>query len=166
MAVERAQLHQVFQAFEESDWDEIFVSFEGFEVHLRAASSDQPAGMPGVDTGPASAAVVEVAPAELEAPARRTAEPSTGVGAADLVDAEVVASPSPGLFWRSPSPGAPPFTEEGVAVAEGDALCIVEVMKLMNTLSAPFAGTVVEICVANGEQVEAGQKLFLIRRGG
>ncbi|MFC7659716.1 acetyl-CoA carboxylase biotin carboxyl carrier protein [Pseudonocardia benzenivorans] len=74
--------------------------------------------------------------------------------------------PSPGLFWRAPSPGAPPFTDIGGHVEEGTALCIVEVMKLMNTLPAPVAGTVVEICAENGEQVDTGTPLFRIRADG
>jgi biotin carboxyl carrier protein len=74
-----------------------------------------------------------------------------------------VAAPTPGFFWRAPSPGAPPFTELGERVERGAALCIIELMKLMNTLSAAVTGTVVEICVRNGERVDAGQILFRIR---
>jgi acetyl-CoA carboxylase biotin carboxyl carrier protein len=74
----------------------------------------------------------------------------------------VVESPSVGLFWRAPSPGAPPFVEVGAAVAEGDTLAIVEVMKLMNHVVAPVAGVVKAIAPENGEAVEYGQPLVVI----
>jgi acetyl-CoA carboxylase biotin carboxyl carrier protein len=74
-----------------------------------------------------------------------------------------VVAPTPGLFWRAPSPGASPFTELGERVERGEAVCIIELMKLMNTLSATVTGTVVEICARDGERVDAGQVLFRIR---
>jgi biotin carboxyl carrier protein len=79
---------------------------------------------------------------------------------------EEVVAPSPGLFWRCPSPGAPPFAEVGMRVEADAVLCIVEVMKLMNTVTAPCAGVVVDVLVGNGEQVERGQSLFRIRPDG
>jgi biotin carboxyl carrier protein len=78
---------------------------------------------------------------------------------------EIVA-PSPGIFWRSPSPGAPPFAEVGTRVDADAVLCIVEIMKLMNTITAPRSGAVVEVLAGNGEQVERGQALFRIRPDG
>jgi acetyl-CoA carboxylase biotin carboxyl carrier protein len=74
----------------------------------------------------------------------------------------VIESPSVGLFWRAPSPGAPPFVEVGSAVTEGDTLAIVEVMKLMNHVTAPAAGVVKAILPANGESVVLGQPLVVI----
>jgi acetyl-CoA carboxylase biotin carboxyl carrier protein len=74
----------------------------------------------------------------------------------------VVESPSVGLFWRAPSPGAPPFVEVGATVNEGDTLAIVEVMKLMNHVVAPAAGEVKAIVPENGEAVEYGQPLVVI----
>ncbi len=73
-----------------------------------------------------------------------------------------VESPSVGLFWRSPSPGAPPFVEVGQAVAAGDTVAIVEVMKLMNHVAAPVDGVVTAILVENGASVEYGQTIVIV----
>ena len=76
---------------------------------------------------------------------------------------EEITAPSPGIFWRSPLPGAPPFTDLGRHVAAGDTLCIVEVMKLMNHITAHVPGTMAGILVDNGQPVSRGQVLFRIR---
>ena len=70
--------------------------------------------------------------------------------------AHVVTSPFVGTFYRSPSPDAEPFVEVGDRVREGQVLCIVEAMKLMNEIEADVAGTIVEILVENGQPVEYG----------
>jgi acetyl-CoA carboxylase biotin carboxyl carrier protein len=74
----------------------------------------------------------------------------------------VIASPSVGLFWRAPSPTAPPFVEVGARVEAGDTIAIVEVMKLMNYVVSPVAGTVVAIEAENGAMVEFGQTLVVV----
>ncbi|MCW3013075.1 MAG: acetyl-CoA carboxylase biotin carboxyl carrier protein subunit, partial [Solirubrobacterales bacterium] len=73
-----------------------------------------------------------------------------------------VPSPSVGLFWRGPAPGAPPFVEVGARVSSGDTIGIVEVMKLMNHVGAPFDGVVTAIAVGNGDTVEFGQTLVVV----
>ncbi|HVX32419.1 MAG TPA: biotin/lipoyl-containing protein, partial [Solirubrobacterales bacterium] len=73
-----------------------------------------------------------------------------------------IESPSVGLFWRAPSPGAPPFVEVGQRVAAGDTVAIVEVMKLMNHVAAPVDGVVTAILVENGESVEFGQPIVVV----
>jgi acetyl-CoA carboxylase biotin carboxyl carrier protein len=75
-----------------------------------------------------------------------------------------VTSPFVGTFYRSPSPDAPSFVEIGSVIREGQALCIVEAMKLMNEIEADCAGTVVEILAENGKPVEFGQPLFRVRK--
>jgi acetyl-CoA carboxylase biotin carboxyl carrier protein len=67
-----------------------------------------------------------------------------------------------GLFWRSPSPGAPPFVEVGGRVAAGETVAIVEVMKLMNHVAAPIDGVVTAILVENGASVEYGQTIVIV----
>ena len=67
-----------------------------------------------------------------------------------------------GLFWRSPSPGAPPFVEVGQSVSAGDTVAIVEVMKLMNHVAAPVDGVVTAILVDNGASVEYGQTIVIV----
>jgi len=72
-------------------------------------------------------------------------------------------SPMVGTFYRAPSPGAKPFVEEGDVINPGDVVCIIEAMKLMNEIKAEVKGEIVKILVENGEPVEFGQPLFLIR---
>ncbi len=99
-----------------------------------------------------------------------TAPPASAVpaaGAADLASApsetgHVVRSPMVGTFYRSSSPGAKPLVEVGGSVKEGDPVCIIEAMKIMNEIDADRAGTVSKILVENGQAVEFDQPLFVI----
>lgn len=75
-----------------------------------------------------------------------------------------VTSPFVGTFYRAPSPDTAPFVEAGSVVKPGQALCIVEAMKLMNEIESDVSGTIVDILVENGKPVEFGQKLFKVRK--
>jgi acetyl-CoA carboxylase biotin carboxyl carrier protein len=77
-------------------------------------------------------------------------------------EAHAVKSPMVGTFYRAASPGVAPFVEVGDTVTQGDTLCIVEAMKLMNEIEADASGIVKAILVENGQPVEFGQPLFLI----
>ena len=74
----------------------------------------------------------------------------------------VVKSPMVGTFYRSSSPGSAPFIQIGSVVKEGDTLCIIEAMKIMNEIEADQDGTITKILVDNGQPVEYGQPLFVI----
>jgi acetyl-CoA carboxylase biotin carboxyl carrier protein len=74
----------------------------------------------------------------------------------------VVKSPMVGTFYRSSAPGAPAFVEVGATVKEGDTLCIIEAMKLLNEIDSDVSGTVTKILVENGQPVEFGQPLFVV----
>lgn len=74
----------------------------------------------------------------------------------------VIKSPLVGTFYRAPSPGAPPFVEEGDMVSKGQILCIIEALKVMNEIESDVNGKVVKILVENGQPVEYGQELFYI----
>ena len=78
---------------------------------------------------------------------------------------EAVKSPMVGTFYRAPSPDADNFVELGTRVADDSVLCIIEAMKVMNEIRSEIAGEVLEILVENGEPVEFGQPLFLIKKG-
>jgi acetyl-CoA carboxylase biotin carboxyl carrier protein len=91
-----------------------------------------------------------------------SAAPPPAVAPAD--EGHVVKSPMVGTFYRSAAPGAAPFVEIGDTVAQGDTLCIVEAMKLMNEIEADAGGTVKAILVENGQPVEFGQPLFIIEQ--
>jgi len=75
-------------------------------------------------------------------------------------------SPMVGTFYRAPSPESPPYTTEGDRVNKDTVLCIIEAMKVMNEIKAECHGEVIEILVENGEAVEFGQPLFLVRTSG
>jgi acetyl-CoA carboxylase biotin carboxyl carrier protein len=108
-----------------------------------------------------AAPIIEIAPV-ASAVAAVPIAPAPAV----LDDASIVyvTSPFVGTFYRSPSPDAPPFVEVGSAIRVGQALCIVEAMKLMNEIEADCAGTIVEILAENGKPVEFGQKLYKVKR--
>lgn len=82
----------------------------------------------------------------------------------DTEGAEKITAPMVGTFYRAPAPDAEPFVEVGQIVETGQTLCIIEAMKLMNEIKAEFSGAIVDILVENGQAVEYGQPLFLIRR--
>lgn len=80
----------------------------------------------------------------------------------ELPEGHVVKSPMVGTFYRSPSPGADPFIQVGSTVKQGDTLCIIEAMKLLNEIEADVSGVVKAILIENGEPVEFGEPLFVI----
>ena len=79
-------------------------------------------------------------------------------------DANSINSPMVGTFYASASPGAKPFISVGDIIAEGDVVCIVEAMKMMNEIKSDFSGTVLSVNVENSEPVEYGQSLFEISK--
>lgn len=93
-----------------------------------------------------------------------TSESADGDGKpkAELPDGHVVTSPMVGTFYRSSAPGAKAFVETGQSVKEGDTLCIIEAMKLLNEIDADKDGIIKTILVENGQPVEYGQPLFVI----
>jgi acetyl-CoA carboxylase biotin carboxyl carrier protein len=105
--------------------------------------------------------MLHASPAPAAAPA---AAPAPAVAAPVVAPDEghALKSPMVGTFYRSASPGAAPFVEIGDTVAQGDTLCIVEAMKLMNEIEADVGGTIKAILVENGQPVEFGQPLFII----
>ncbi|WP_186011384.1 acetyl-CoA carboxylase biotin carboxyl carrier protein [Burkholderia gladioli] len=117
-------------------------------VYVQPASGYAPqVGAPA----PAAAAPLEgAAPAAAAAPA-----PTAPQG-------HVVTSPMVGTFYRAPSPGADPFVQVGDTVKEGQTICIIEAMKLLNEIESDKAGVVKEILVENGQAVEYGQPLYVI----
>ena len=117
-------------------------------------------------TGPV---VTHVAPAVMaapvaSAPAAAVAGPATASGGAPArrANEHVVTAPMVGTFYSSASPGAKPFVEIGSEVKEGQVLCIIEAMKMMNQIESDKSGKVTAIMATNGDPVEFGQPLFVI----
>ena len=104
---------------------------------------------------PVAAAPVAAAP---------TAAPAAAPAPAAQKPGQVVTSPFVGTFYRSPAPDQPSFVDVGTVVKKGQALCIIEAMKLMNEIESEVEGKVAEILVENGQPVEFGQPLFRIEK--
>jgi len=96
----------------------------------------------------------------VAAPAAAAAPPAAPAPEEGL---HMVKSPIVGTFYEAPSPGAPPFVKPGDTVEVGQVLCIVEAMKLLNEIESDFAGEIVKKLAVNGQPIEYGQDLFVIR---
>ncbi|MEY8689812.1 MAG: acetyl-CoA carboxylase biotin carboxyl carrier protein [Leptothrix sp. (in: b-proteobacteria)] len=119
-----------------------------------------------VKAAPAAPAQVVYAQAPVAAP---PAAPVAGIAAPAAVApvaaepvGHVVKSPMVGTFYRASNPGAKPLADVGTQVKEGQALCIIEAMKIMNEIDSDHAGTISKVLVENGQAVEYGQPLFII----
>ncbi len=123
--------------------ERVRITRHGMAAPAMAMAAPMPMAMP-VAAAPPAPVAAEAAPA--------AAEP----------EGHTLKSPMVGTFYRSASPGAKPFVELGQTVAEGDTLCIIEAMKLLNEIEADKAGVVKAILVENGQPVEYGEPLFVI----
>jgi acetyl-CoA carboxylase biotin carboxyl carrier protein len=116
-----------------------------------------------VKADPAAPAHPQYAPMPM--PAVAAAAPAPVLAAEPVAPVEsghTVKSPMVGTFYRSANPGAKPFAEVGDAIKEGEPICIIEAMKIMNEIEADKSGTVKRILCENGQAVEFGQPLFII----
>lgn len=151
------KIKKLIELVEESGITELEVSEEEGTVRIsRAAPVAAPAAVQYV-------AAPQATPAPVAAPsAPATPAPAAAPAASAEVSGHAVLSPMVGTFYRSPSPEAAPFVEVGKTVKVGDALCIVEAMKMMNRIESDKAGVIKAILVNDGEAVEFDQKLFII----
>ena len=112
------------------------------------------------------AEVVTTAAAPVAAPAPVVCQTTVNTPVAEVATeapkGKAITSPMVGTFYAAPSPEAEPFVEVGKTISEGDVVCIVEAMKLMNEIKAECAGKVSQICVKNGDPVEFGQVLMYV----
>jgi acetyl-CoA carboxylase biotin carboxyl carrier protein len=111
------------------------------------------------------AVVQQFAPAPMAAapaPAALAAAPAVAPAAVEAPTGHIVKSPMVGTFYRSSSPGAKPFVEVGSQVKEGETVCIIEAMKILNEIETDKSGTITKILCENGQAVEYGQPLFVI----
>lgn len=169
-------IRALLDAFERSDWREMVVEVGEDRLHVsrdqltealaaRPAAPAPAAAHAPAPTPAAHAPAAAPAPAPAPDPVAAPSAPTNGAGATDgaaAADGTRIESPSVGLFWRAPSPGAPPFVELGGRVAAGDTVAIVEVMKLMNHVASPIDGVVTAILVENGDSVEFGQPIVVV----
>jgi acetyl-CoA carboxylase biotin carboxyl carrier protein len=108
------------------------------------------------------ASMMMMAPAPVAAPVGAVAAAAPPVVAEPVETGHTVKSPMVGTFYRSSSPGSKPMAEVGQAVKEGESICIIEAMKIMNEIEADKSGTITRVLVDDGRAVEFGQPLFVI----
>ena len=151
------KIKKLIELVEESGITELEVSEEEGTVRIsRVAPAVAPAAVQYVAAPQQAPVSAPAAPPTASAPAQEASSVSSEVSG------HAVLSPMVGTFYRSPSPEAKPFIEVGQQVKVGDALCIVEAMKMMNRIESDKAGVVKAILVNDGEAVEFDQKLVII----
>jgi acetyl-CoA carboxylase biotin carboxyl carrier protein len=131
-------VREILRLIDESEGEELRVETERFSLYVRRGG-DEPARIPDEPASPASHA-------------QRV---DTGL--------HTVASPMLGTFYRAQAPGAAPFVDVGARVEPDTIVCLIEVMKMMNSVPAGVVGTIVEVCAENAELVENGAPLFQVR---
>jgi acetyl-CoA carboxylase biotin carboxyl carrier protein len=131
-------VHEILRLIDDSDGEELHVETGRFSLYIRRGSHES-APAPAVPDSPATAA------------------PSVD-GAL-----HTVASPLLGTFYRAEAPGAVPFVDVGTRVEPDTIVCLIEVMKMMNSVPAGVVGTVVEVCAENAQLVEHGAPLFQVQ---
>lgn len=135
---------------------------EGEErVRISRAQPASIAHLPPVHAAPAALAAPVAQAAAAAAGGRTQAEPAGGDEAAEA-GGHVIKSPMVGTFYRASTPGGKPFVDVGQSVAEGDTLCIIEAMKLLNEIESDASGVIKAVLVENGQPVEYGEPLFII----
>ncbi len=160
-------LERLIKAIDASTLDSIEIERGGTRLRLAKSPPPQPILSTAGNGGGISTLL---APAEMSIAGGNP--PVSGDGGADASVAEPeaparenlveITSPMVGTFYRAPTPDAPPYAEVGNRISQGDVLCIIEAMKLMNELESEISGVIVEVCVENAEPVEYGQVLFRV----
>jgi acetyl-CoA carboxylase biotin carboxyl carrier protein len=157
MALSDEDVREILRIIDESKLAELQIETEGFSLYVRKGGADAEAsGRPRVRSGP-----------ERETP-RHSPDGSDASAPAPTPDAEsdglaTIPAPMLGTFYRAEAPGKPPFVEVGSRVEPDTIVCIIEVMKMMNSVPAGVAGTVAEILPGNAELVEYGQPLVRVQ---
>jgi acetyl-CoA carboxylase biotin carboxyl carrier protein len=150
------KLKTLIDLVSESNVSELEITEAEGKVRIVKASGTAPMVMAAPIMAPAVAA-----PVAASAPTAATPTASPEPAAADE-SGHAVKSPMVGTFYRSSSPGAKPFVEVGTVVKQGDPVCIIEAMKILNEIEADQSGTITRVLAENGQAVEYGQPLFVI----
>jgi acetyl-CoA carboxylase biotin carboxyl carrier protein len=153
------KLKTLIDLVSESNISELEITEADGKVRIVKADAQPAVYAPALVAAPAPGQAL-VAPAAA-APAMPAGAPAAAAPA-PAETGHVVKSPMVGTFYRASSPGAKPLAEVGQQVKEGEPLCIIEAMKIMNEIEADKTGTVVKVLAENGQPVEFGQPLFVI----
>jgi len=162
------EIKELIELLVEHDITEFELERGDVKVHVKRGNSTAPVVhvTPAVSAMPIPVAAPAAAPAPSvpAPPAPASAAEKKAEEAAAEADLHIVKSPIVGTYYEAPSPGTPPFVKVGEAVKEGQVLCIIEAMKLMNEIEAEVSGVLAKAFVANGSPVEYGMPLFGIRK--
>ncbi len=159
MQIDIHKIAKLIELVSNSDVSEINLKQGEEELKITRQKEVVQAVQSVVAAAPIAQAPVVAPAAPAAAPAQAPA-PAAPAASATPNEAKLMKSPMVGTFYRSASPTAAPFVEEGQTVKEGDTLCIIEAMKMMNQIQADRAGVIKKILVENGSTVEFDQPLF------
>ncbi len=148
MALSEDDVREILRLIDESELDELRIERPDFKLHVRRGSAPQAEEEPA----PAAPAAAQEA---SKPPPRPASDGRT----------ETIAAPMLGSFYAADGPNSEPFVEVGDRVEPDTVVAIIEVMKMMNSVRAGVAGTVVEVCAENAELVKEGQPLFRVEVG-
>lgn len=148
------KIKKLIELLEESGVNEIEIK-EGEESVRISRKAD--AGVPQYIVAPSHQTIASTPPAPAPIDEKASASPEA------IPEGHIVTSPMVGTMYRAPAPNQPAFVEIGQAVTVGQTLCIIEAMKMLNQIEAYKAGTITAIMVENGQAVEFGQPLFVIK---
>lgn len=169
MTITSRDIVEILKTARELGYKEFRLELEGLQLSASSEARASDRGVPASLAGsppPALTLPVSSPGAPAASPAAPVASPSmasTGAAQAPREGLVVVSAPMSGTFYRSPAPGEPPFVEVGSRVEAGDVICIIEVMKLFNSIRAGTAGVITEIAVGNEGAVVAGQPVIWIK---
>ena len=161
MNLDHEELHRLLSALAESDIQEFRLEGEDFSLEVKrniGISSDL---VVPTEKSTSDQIPLPVPQVKVEPPGPSTPPPVAG-SRSDLLE---VTAPMVGTFYRAPAPEEPPFVDIGTRISVGQAVCILEAMKLMNELESEVNGEVVEVLVENGTPVEFGQVLMRVKPG-
>ncbi len=163
------EIKELIELLVEHDITEFELERGDVKVHVRRGNSAAPVvqvapAMQPMPVTVTSAAHAAAPGASAPATPRSTAAEEKAEAVASDADLFIVKSPIVGTYYEAPSPGTPPFVKVGDAVKEGQVLCIIEAMKLMNEIEAEVSGVLAKMFVSNGAPVEYGMPLFGIRK--
>jgi acetyl-CoA carboxylase biotin carboxyl carrier protein len=160
------EIKELIELLVEKDITEFEIERGDVKLHIRRGGEVHvPQVVHVAAPAPVAAAAVSALPAaNVSTEAAKPAAVAASTEAADEANLHIVKSPIVGTFYESASPGSPPFVATGDTVKEGQVLCIIEAMKLMNEIEADASGEIVKRFVNNGSPVEYGMPLFGIRK--
>lgn len=163
MPLSDEDIREILRIIDETPLAELRLETDGFSLHVVKGGAEAAASASATERAPSSAPEPS-APATAPTGSSSPDPPSTATGIPSPTDNLVtIDAPMLGVFYQADSPGGEPFVEPGSRVAPDTTVCIIEVMKMMNSVPAGVTGTLVEVCQENGAIVEEGAPLFSVR---